>query len=112
MNPNTRPDRYGEHRTAFDKNKKRILATQDLCGICGRPVDKSLKRPDPMAPEVDHIISVKQGGHPSDIANLQLTHAICNQRKGQRSVNDRAKEPQQAENIRWSFNWAEYRAKA
>ena len=45
-----RADDIGQHKTAFDKNKKRILATQSICGICGRPVDKSLRYPNPMAP--------------------------------------------------------------
>lgn len=38
-----REDQAGPHRTAFDKNKKRIYATQTVCGICGQPVDKTLR---------------------------------------------------------------------
>ena len=51
-----RPDQQGTHRTAFERNKKLIYATQDVCGICGRPVDKKLKYPHPMSPCIDHII--------------------------------------------------------
>lgn len=32
MSNNLRADRIGSHRTQFEKNKKRILATQDICG--------------------------------------------------------------------------------
>ena len=68
---NTRPDHDGTHRKEFERNRKIILETQDVCGICGRPVDKSLRYPHPMSATVDHIIPVSHGGHPSAISNLQ-----------------------------------------
>ena len=77
-----RPDRTGPYRMQFEANKKIILASQSVCAICGRPVDKSIKSPDPMSPSVDHIIPIAKGGHPSDINNLQLTHRACNRAKG------------------------------
>ena len=76
-----RPDRDGTHRAQFDKNKKRIYATQNTCAICGQPVDFSIKWPHPMSPTIDHIVPVIKGGHPSDIDNLQLAHFACNRRK-------------------------------
>lgn len=76
-----RADRQGEHRNAFARNSKKIIKTQEVCGICGRPVDKSLRYPNPMAASVDHIIPISRGGHPSDINNLQLAHWICNRQK-------------------------------
>ena len=69
-----RPERQGLHRANYERNKKRILATQNICGKCGKPEDKSLKPPHPMAPTIDHIIPVSKNGHPSDIDNLQLSH--------------------------------------
>lgn len=86
--PNRRADRQGAHRTAFEKNKKIILATQDICGICGQPVDKTIKPPHPMSYSIDHIIPVKKGGHPSDISNLQLAHRWCNIRKSDKMQSD------------------------
>lgn len=76
-----RPDHDGKHRKAFDRNKAKILASQTICGICGQPVDKTLKWPHPMAPTIDHIIPIDKGGHPSDMANLQLAHWTCNRQK-------------------------------
>ena len=73
-----RPDKDGTHRGAFEKNKKRIYATQTVCGICGLPVDFSYKYPDPLSACIDHIIPISKGGHPSDIDNLQLAHMMCN----------------------------------
>ena len=74
-------DRQGAHRTQFERNRKRILKTQNVCGICGKPVDVSLKQGNPMSPVIDHIIPVAKGGHPSDISNLQLAHWCCNRQK-------------------------------
>lgn len=76
-----RPDRDGTHRLAFERNKKKIYATQTVCGICGKPVDFSYKFPHPLSPCIDHIIPVAKGGHPSDLANLQLAHFWCNRQK-------------------------------
>lgn len=76
-----RLDQDGTHRLAFERNKKKIYATQTVCGICGKPVDFSLKYPHPLAPCIDHIIPIAKGGHPSDIDNLQLAHWACNRQK-------------------------------
>lgn len=76
-----RPDREGPHRVAFERNRKKILLTGEVCGICGKPVDKSLKFPHPLSPTVDHIIPIERGGHPSAIENLQLAHFACNRAK-------------------------------
>ena len=71
-----RPEADPARRAVFDKNKKIILATQSICGICGMPVDKSLKYPHPMSPSVDHIIPCARGGS-DDLDNLQLAHRKC-----------------------------------
>ena len=108
-----RPDKYGAHRQAYEKNRKRIMSTQNICGICGRPVDLSLKVGDPMAPCVDHIIPVAKGGHPSDIDNLQLAHWTCNRQKSDKLFkNIEKKEPQVIgnRNLPQSRKWVEYRA--
>ena len=81
-----RPDQNGTHRGAFERNKKKIYATQTVCGICGKPVDFSLKYPHPLSPCIDHIIPVAKGGHPSDISNLQLAHWTCNRQKSDKLI--------------------------
>ncbi len=70
--PNLRPDHNGPQRAQFESNKKRIYATQSVCGICGRDVDFRLKWPHPMSPCIDHIIPgiVKKcavRGHPKSV---------------------------------------------
>lgn len=83
---NTGAERYGTHRGAFEKNKKKILATQKVCGICGKLVDFKQKYPHPLSPCIDHIIPIAKGGHPSDIANMQLAHWTCNRQKSDKLV--------------------------
>lgn len=60
----SRAEVFKGHRGQFETNRKRILASQEVCGICGRPVDKSLKYPHPMSATIDHIIP-KNAGSPS-----------------------------------------------
>lgn len=75
-----RPDR-DVFRAQYEANRKIILATQTICGICGKPVDKTLKYPDPMSATVDHIVPIARHGHPSALENLQLAHRSCNRAK-------------------------------
>ena len=79
-----RPEHDGPYRPQYEANRKIILATQSICGICGKPVDKTLKAPDPMSATVDHIIPISRNGHPSDLSNLQLAHRACNRMKSDR----------------------------
>lgn len=67
-----------------------LLATQDVCALCGKPIDKTLKTPHPMSAEVDEIIPVSKGGSPTDRDNVQLVHRICNQRKGNKIKHKKA----------------------
>ena len=77
-----RPDQTGTHEVMYKKNKARIIKAGGYCALCGAPVDTSLKFPHPLSASVDHIIAIANGGHPSSLDNLQLTHLICNQLKG------------------------------
>lgn len=65
-----------------DKVRRRVLAEEDTCWLCSKPVDKTLKTPDPMSPEVDEIVPVSLGGSPIDRANCRLSHRLCNVRRG------------------------------
>ncbi len=78
---NERIDHAPGHRMEYERNRKKILLSQDICGICGKPVDKTLKYPDPWSATVDHIIPVSRGGHPTSMSNLQLAHFRCNRLK-------------------------------
>ena len=109
-----RLDHEGSHRGAFEKNKKKILATQKVCGICGKPVDFSYKYPHPLSPCIDHIIPIAKGGHPSDLSNLQLAHWTCNRQKSDKLVELKGYDAGQREAISnrvlpQSMDWTQYR---
>lgn len=110
MASNRRSDHQQGHRGQYDRNRQRILMTQDTCGICGQPIDKSIKWPEPGAPVVDHIIPINRGGHPSAIENLQLCHNACNRQKSDKMyLDNRAPEPQKnVLNLPLSIDWASY----
>lgn len=93
MPARNRPDKDGTHRGAFEKNKRKIYATRTICGICGKPVDMSLRWPNPMSKCIDHIIPVSKGGHPSDIDNLQLAHMCCNREKSDKILKEKSDKP-------------------
>ena len=84
-----RTDRTPGNRGAYEAARAKILRTQTVCGICGKPVDFSFKYPHPLSPTVDHIIPVSKGGHPSDINNLQLAHRCCNRQKSDKLIEPR-----------------------
>ena len=109
-----RPDHDGTHRLAFERNKKKILATQSVCALCGKPVDKGLRYPHPLAASVDHIIPVNKGGHPSDLDNLQLAHWTCNRQKSDK-LQKRHRKAEEDETISnrilpQARDWASYKA--
>ena len=114
-NKRNRPDKDGTHRLAFDRNKKKIYATQTVCGICGKPVDFSQRYPHPLSPCIDHIIPVAKGGHPSDIDNLQLAHWTCNRQKSDKILRPhRQAEGEETISNRilpLACDWAAYRSK-
>lgn len=98
MPPRPNPRNANGHRRR--ELRKRVLAEETTCGICGHPVDKTLtvllgqhgRRcgdvncqgcvPHPMRPEVDEIVPVSLGGNPLERSNVRLAHRICNQRRG------------------------------
>lgn len=80
MGSKTNPRRANGARR--DRARAAVLARDDVCGICGQPVDKTLHYLDPGAPEVDEIVPVSLGGSPFELTNLRLTHLLCNRRRG------------------------------
>lgn len=107
----TRLERKGPHRANYERNRKRILATENTCGICGHPVDFGLESPHPMSATIDHIIPVAKNGHPSDISNLQLAHWTCNRQKSDKIFKENHETKQQVignRNLPQSLDWKNY----
>lgn len=98
--------RNGAGDKLYRRNRKKIIASQSVCAICGRPVDKELKPPDPMSPTVDHIIPINKGGHLTDINNLQLAHWICNRMKSDKLIEIKPVDRKQS--VRLSCDWKNF----
>ncbi|NEG96000.1 endonuclease [Bifidobacterium primatium] len=69
-----------------DQLCQRVYQHYDHCYICGRPVDKTRKYPDPWSKTVDETIPVCRGGDPLDWNNVNLAHNWCNRLKGTKSL--------------------------
>lgn len=76
--------------------RKWVLTTQDICHICGKPVDKTLNtyidpkdgkcKKHPMSGEVDHVVPVSKGGDVYARSNAKLAHRTCNLMKSDKTV--------------------------
>ena len=109
MNRN-RPDKDGWARSAYERAKKIIFASQSVCAICGRPVDFDRKFPDPWSATLDHIIPIAKGGDPADINNLQLAHLQCNRVKASKMpLNVEKKKAVTNRDLPLSMDWTAYR---
>ena len=105
-----RPDHTGLEQGIFKHNKAILKKTATVCALCGMPIDKSLKYPDPMSFTVDHIIPAKLGGN-SNIDNLQPAHWICNRQKGAKLLTVNAKDIKPAERdttLPQYIDWSSY----
>lgn len=105
-----RNQQLGKHRMPFERNRKKILASQYYCAICGKLVDKTLPPSDPMSATVDHIIPISKGGHMSDIDNLQLAHRVCNEKKHDFLTVEKGKGFSSNRDLPKSRNWKAYRS--
>lgn len=57
-----------------------------ICALCGEPVDRLKRFPDPGSKSLDHIIPLSVPGSPGHIqSNCQLAHLGCNSSKGGRN---------------------------
>lgn len=88
--------------------RARVLARDELCWLCRKPVDKDLVTPHPLSPEVHEVVPVSRGGSPLDITNTVLCHRQCNAWIGARTPDElRAKRrtPPPPAPVRTSQEW-------
>jgi predicted nucleic acid-binding Zn ribbon protein len=55
-----------------------------MCMLCGDPVMRDERVPHPLAPTLDHVVALANGGT-HEPSNVQLAHFLCNCTKGHRS---------------------------
>jgi hypothetical protein len=70
------------HTYAYRKARKALRAQGLPCWICRRPIDYTLRWPDPRAFTADHYVEVDAGGHGHDEGNLRAAHGSCNFTRG------------------------------
>lgn len=66
----------------YRRERARVLREEDVCAWCGQWVDKTLPKGHPLAPVVDHIVTLFNGGPVHGRQNKQLMHSDCNLKKG------------------------------
>lgn len=71
-------------KTVRDRDRAVIRRSRPDCGICGEPIDYTLKYPHPDSYVVDHIVPTTAGG-PDSLANKQAAHNHCNREKWDRT---------------------------
>ena len=70
--------------TVRDQHRAAIRRTKPPCGICEQPIDYTLRSPDPMSFEVDHVTALHNGGTDT-LDNKQASHRKCNREKWHRT---------------------------
>ena len=70
--------------TVRDQHRAVIRRGKPPCGICEQPIDYTLRSPNPMSFEVDHIIAIDNGGADT-LDNKQASHRMCNRVKWNRT---------------------------
>ena len=73
------PDVYRSHR--WKQLRKRVLAEEPLCWICGLPWDGDAQPKSRYSPAIDHVIPLAAGGHPYSRSNVRAAHTGCNSSK-------------------------------
>jgi len=84
------------NKTEWATTRLRAIATLDpVCAICHKYIDIELPMIDvatgarnPLSVEVDHIVPRSRGGSLYALENLQLSHMVCNRKKGARMADD------------------------
>jgi 5-methylcytosine-specific restriction endonuclease McrA len=57
------------------------------CHLCGKRVRRAAVHPHPLAPTLDHLIPLADGGGHC-LANVRCAHSRCNLKKGRRPANE------------------------
>jgi 5-methylcytosine-specific restriction endonuclease McrA len=71
----------GRTGSRWQKLRRQVLAEATLCVWCHEPLRPELRWPHRLSSTVDHLVSLIEGGHPTDRANLAGAHLGCNAKK-------------------------------
>ncbi|MDQ0537715.1 hypothetical protein QF011_000245 [Curtobacterium flaccumfaciens] len=75
------PSKAREVTPEFARNRPIVLERDAwVCQICAIPIDRDARSFEDLAPAVDHIVRVTEGGG-DELDNLRATHRWCNLRR-------------------------------
>jgi len=67
------------------RKARKVATLRDLygecCWLCGAPMDFDAPRQSSLAPTLDHVVPLSQGGTHHN-RNLRLAHSQCNNQRG------------------------------
>lgn len=70
--------RRGRKSAAWERVKAALFVEGATCALCGEPIEYGLRHNHPRGPSVDHIVPLKDGGHPTAMWNVRVAHHGCN----------------------------------
>ena len=74
------------------RDRDTIARTKASCHLCGKPIDYTLRSPDPMSYEVDHVVPLSSASDDLErdlldqLSNKAAAHRTCNSKKRARAV--------------------------
>ncbi len=71
--------------TVRDRHRTAIARGRPPCGICGDPIDYTLRYPDLRSFVVDHVVPLSAGGADT-LENKQAAHRDCNRAKSNKTL--------------------------
>ena len=66
----------------YRRLQARIKRDQQVCWICGLPIDPELRSPHPFSFSLDHLVPLSMGGSLNDPTNARAAHRLCNMKRG------------------------------
>ena len=90
------PRKIAVNNSEWQAIRRRAIASKEpYCAICHKYIDLQLPMVDPdtgarnpLSVDVDHITPRARGGSVYELDNLQLTHMVCNRKKGSKMDDD------------------------
>lgn len=80
VNDNSRSGRH--YRKVKKQFRDQCEKRGSICWLCGKPIDYTLKHPDPLSFSLDHRFMWHTHPHlRHDPANFEASHLRCNQRR-------------------------------
>jgi 5-methylcytosine-specific restriction endonuclease McrA len=89
-----------------------VRREEDICWLCGHPIDLTLPYRDPLTGRVnalswslDHVVPVARGGPTVDRANARAAHYGCNSARGDGAPRGQARNQPQRAALITSRDW-------